>query len=164
MKNVLKYLPLLLISTFLFFTLLANAEKNVNNNNGVRNNTSITPKNNAYLSLDNNIDLKDLANNDNVEKEYEYSLKYNYGEIYELLKLTEQEYDAYWKEGLSIAEMAKKQGIDREILMEYFVTFHHKVLKEWVIRDNVPEHLYFTQVYRLKDEINEFIDRNPNKQ
>ncbi|MFJ3387573.1 MULTISPECIES: hypothetical protein [unclassified Lysinibacillus] len=48
--------------------------------------------------------------------------------------------------------------------MEYFVTFHHKVLKEWLVHDHVPEHLYFTQVYRLKDEINEFIDRNPNKQ
>ncbi|WP_431026830.1 hypothetical protein [Lysinibacillus sp. LZ02] len=163
MTRILKYLPLLLIPTFLTFTLLANAEKNSNNDSGVKN-TDIAQKNNADLILANNTDLTALENNDDVEKEYEYSLKYNYEEIYELLNLTEQEYDAYWKEGLSIAEMAKKQGIDREILMEYFVTFHHNVLKEWLVRDNVPERLYFTQVYRLKDEINDFIDRNPNKQ
>ncbi len=59
--------------------------------------------------------------------------------------------------------MATKQGIDRSVLEEYFVTFYHKILREWQIRDEVPKHLYFTQVYRLKDLINEFIDRNPNK-
>lgn len=77
--------------------------------------------------------------------------------------MTEEEFNLYWQQGFSIAEMATKQGIDRSVLEEYFVTFQHKVLREWQIRDEVPEHLYFTQVYRLKDEINKFIDRHPNK-
>ena len=109
------------------------------------------------------VNAEENMNNSTAEKQYEYSLKYNYEEIYALLKLTEVEFNLYWQQGLSIAEMATKQGIDRSVLEEYFVTFHHKVLREWQIRDEVPEHLYFTQVYRLKDEINEFIDRNPNK-
>ncbi|UED80725.1 hypothetical protein FH508_0002190 [Lysinibacillus sp. CD3-6] len=123
----------------------------------------------ATLFISNSTLLSDIVNaeentnNSTTEKQYEYSLKYNYEEIYALLKLSEEEFNLYWQQGLSIAEMATKQGIDRSVLEEYFVTFHHKVLREWQIRDEVPEPLYFTQVYRLKDEINEFIDRNPNK-
>jgi len=35
--------------------------------------------------------------------------------IYNLLKVNQKEYDQYWKEGLSIAEMAKKQGFQEGI-------------------------------------------------
>ncbi|MFJ7663400.1 hypothetical protein ACIQXW_13410 [Lysinibacillus sp. NPDC097162] len=115
------------------------------------------------VSLSAIVNAEENTNYSTTEKQYEYSLKYNYEEIYALLKLTEEEFNLYWQQGLYIAEMAIKQGIDRSVLEEYFVTFHHKVLREWQIRDEVPEHLYFTQVYRLKDEINKFIDRHLNK-
>ena len=104
-------------------------------------------------------------NNIEIDNEgiYGYSFQYDYKEIYNLLKLSEVDYEIQWKKGLSISEMAEKQGVERGELMEYFVTFHYNILQEWKFTDNVPENLYFTQVYRLDDEINEFIDRNPNK-
>lgn len=154
MKRILKYLPILLIVSFLSFSHFAKAEDtNLGTLTEIENNDK-EKYDHITISVEENRDTK---------KEYSYSFKYNYDEIYELLKLTEKEYDTYWKDGLSISDMAKEQGIDRDVLMEYFVTFHHDVLRKWLVRDNVPEHLYFTQVYRLKDVIIEFIERNPNK-
>ena len=154
MKKILKYLPIVIIVSLLSFSHFANAEDpNPNPLNKIESNNKEKYEH-LTISVEENRDTK---------KEYSYNLKYNYDEIYELLKLTEKEYDTYWKDGFSIADMAKEQGIDNETLMEYFVTYHHDVLRKWLVRDNVPEHLYFTQVYRLKDEIIEFIERNPNK-
>ncbi|MDP1421574.1 hypothetical protein Q8G35_25230 [Peribacillus simplex] len=44
-----------------------------------------------------------------------YQIHYDYKSIYNLLKVNQKEYDQYWKEGLSIAEMAKKQGFPEGI-------------------------------------------------
>ncbi|MFJ7407930.1 MULTISPECIES: hypothetical protein [unclassified Lysinibacillus] len=66
----------------------------------------------ATLFISNSISFSDVVNaeeNTNystTEKQYEYSLQYNYEEIYALLKLTEEEFNLYWQQGLSIAEMA----------------------------------------------------------
>lgn len=107
-------------------------------------------------------------NNDLEERAKEggivvYQFKYNYDEIYTLLKLTQQEFDDYWNEGLSISDMAKRQGISKQSLEEYFVTFHQKEMQKWREKGILTDRLYFTQVYQLKEEIYEFIDRNPNK-
>lgn len=90
-----------------------------------------------------------------------YRFQYNYDEICELLGLTTEEYDVYWKKGLSIGEMAEKQGITRGELEEYFVTFHYNEMEKWKAKGILVGDLYFTQVYRLKREIDDFIDRNP---
>lgn len=44
-----------------------------------------------------------------------YQIHYDYKSIYNQLKVNQKEYDQYWKEGLSIAEMAKKQGFQEGI-------------------------------------------------
>ncbi|MCY8940268.1 hypothetical protein, partial [Peribacillus frigoritolerans] len=43
--------------------------------------------------------------NNNQEGKVIYQLHYDYEPIYNLLKVNKKEYDQYWKEGLSIAEM-----------------------------------------------------------
>ncbi|MFJ6211008.1 hypothetical protein [Lysinibacillus sp. NPDC092081] len=95
------------------------------------------------------------------EGEVVYQFQYKYDEIYKLLGLTAKEYDVYWKKGLSIAEMAEKQGIGREKLYEYFVTLHYNEMEKWKSKGILVGHLYFTQVYTLKEEIDDFLDRNP---
>lgn len=102
--------------------------------------------------------LDDIATS---EGEVVYQFQYKYDEIYKLLGLTAKEYDVYWKKGLSIADMAEKQGIGREKLYEYFVTFHYNEMEKWKSKGILVGHLYFTQVYTLKEEIDDFIDRNP---
>lgn len=92
-----------------------------------------------------------------------YQFKYNYEEIYKLLELTQTEFDDYWKKGFSISDMAKRQGISKQMLEEYFVSFHQKEMEKWREKGLLTDRLYFTQVYQLKEEIYEFIERNPNK-
>lgn len=102
--------------------------------------------------------LDDIATS---EGEVVYQFQYNYDEIYKLLGITAKEYEEYWKQGLSIAEMAEKQGIAREELYEYFVTFHYNEMEKWKSKGKLVGQLYFNQVYILKEEIVDFIDRNP---
>ncbi|MGE8082047.1 hypothetical protein [Peribacillus loiseleuriae] len=101
--------------------------------------------------------------NHNQDGKVVYQIHYDYEPIYNLLKVSQKEYDQYWKEGLSIAEMAKKQGISRRDLEGYIVSLHHKEMQKWRNKGALSESGYFDLVYRLKEDIKEFIDRNPNK-
>jgi predicted DNA-binding protein YlxM (UPF0122 family) len=93
-----------------------------------------------------------------------YQIHYDYEPIYNLLKVSQKEYEQYWKEGLSIAEMAKKQGISRRDLEGYFISLHYKEMQKWRKKGSLSEENYFDLVYRLKKDIEEFINnRNPNK-
>ena len=101
--------------------------------------------------------------NPNQEGKVVYQIHFDYEPIYNLLKVSQKEYDQYWKEGLSIAEIAKKQGISRRDLEAYFISLHYKEMQKWRKNGSLSEENYFDLVYRLKeDEIEEFIDRNPN--
>ncbi|MGE8019313.1 hypothetical protein ACQKOM_10380 [Peribacillus frigoritolerans] len=101
--------------------------------------------------------------NQNQKGKVVYQIHFDYEPIYNLLKVSQKEYDQYWKEGLSIAEMAKKQGISRRDLEGYFISLHYKEMQKWRKKGALSEEDYFDLVYRLKeDEIEEFIDRNPN--
>ncbi|QDQ02668.1 hypothetical protein FOH38_20645 [Lysinibacillus fusiformis] len=92
-----------------------------------------------------------------------YHIKYNYDAIYKLLGIDQKIYEQYWENGLSIAEMAEKQGIVRHDLEAHFVAFHYQEMQKWREKGAMNEHHYFDMVYRLKEEITEFIDRNPNR-
>jgi hypothetical protein len=100
--------------------------------------------------------------NNNQEGKVIYQLQYDYEPIYNLLKVNKKEYDRYWKEGLSIAEMAKKQGISRRDLEGYFISLHYKEMQKWRKKGALSEFNYFDLVHRLKEDVEEFIDRNPN--
>lgn len=102
--------------------------------------------------------------NNNQEGKVIYQLHYDYEPIYNLLKVNKKEYDQYWKEGLSIAEMAKKQGISRRDVEGYFISLNYKEMQKWRKKGSLSEESYFDLVYRLKEDIEEFINnRNPNK-
>ncbi|MFJ7931882.1 hypothetical protein [Peribacillus sp. NPDC096448] len=58
----------------------------------------------------------------NQEGKVVYQIHYDYEPIYTLLKVNQKEFDQYRKKGLSIAEMAKKQGVSRRDLEGYFVS------------------------------------------
>ncbi len=81
-----------------------------------------------------------------------------------MLKVSQKEYEQYWEEGLSIAEMAKKQGISRRDLEGYFISLHYKELQKWRKKGALSEENYFELVYRLKEhDIEWFINnRKPN--
>jgi hypothetical protein len=91
-----------------------------------------------------------------------YHIKYDYEDISNFLRMSLDEYNHYWKKGFSIDEMAKKQGISRRDLEGYFVSLHYNEMQKWRIKGPLTEEQYFDLVYRLADEIEEFIDRNPN--
>ncbi|MCE5173723.1 hypothetical protein LQV63_31345 [Paenibacillus profundus] len=59
--------------------------------------------------------------------------------------------------------MVKKQGISRSDLVGYFYDFHYKEMQKWRTKGTMTEKHYFHLVFRLADEIEEFIDRNPNR-
>ncbi|MGA3677142.1 hypothetical protein [Lysinibacillus agricola] len=105
---------------------------------------------------------KDSKGEDN-EGTVVYHIKYDYNEIYELLTISRDEYNENWKKGLSIAEMAEKNGIARNDVVEYFITFHYEEMQKWRQKGAMSEFDYFDLVYRLADEITWFIDRNPNR-
>ncbi|MFJ7732643.1 hypothetical protein ACIQXF_12180 [Lysinibacillus sp. NPDC097231] len=42
-----------------------------------------------------------------------YHVKYDYDAICKVLGITQEVYDQYWKDGLSIVDMATKEGIER---------------------------------------------------
>ena len=92
-----------------------------------------------------------------------YHIKYDYDVISHFLGMSRDEYEQYWKEGLSIAEMAKKQEISRSDLEGFFISFHYKEMQKWRTKGPMTEKHYFHLVYTLADEIEEFIDRNPNR-
>lgn len=91
-------------------------------------------------------------------------MKYDYNAICQVLGITQEVYDQYWKEGLSIVEMADKVGIERREIISYFVIFHYQEMQKWREKGAMNEHQYFTLVFDLKNEITDFIERNPNKQ
>ena len=93
-----------------------------------------------------------------------YHVKYDYDAICKVLGITQDVYDQYWKEGLSIVDMAKREGIDQREIINYFVTFHYQEMQKWRKKGAMNEHHYFNLVYELKDEVTEFIERNPNKE
>lgn len=92
-----------------------------------------------------------------------YHIKYDNDAISNYLGMSRDEYEQYWKEGLSIADMAKNQGISRRDLEGYFVSFHYKEMQKWRNKGTLTETDYFDLVYRLAGEIEEFIERNPNR-
>ncbi|MDD1505202.1 hypothetical protein PVA17_21000 [Lysinibacillus sp. CNPSo 3705] len=93
-----------------------------------------------------------------------YHVKYDYAAICKVLGITQDVYDQYWKEGLSIVDMAKKEGIERREIESYFITFHYQEMQKWRKKGAMNERHYFNLVYDLKDDIKEFIERNPNKE
>lgn len=99
----------------------------------------------------------------NEEGTVVYHVKYDYDALSSFLKLSRNEYEKYWKEGLSIADMAKKQGISRRDIEGYFYDFHYKEMQKWRTKGPLTEKHYFQLVYKLEDEIEEFIERNPNR-
>ncbi|MGG0413436.1 hypothetical protein [Peribacillus simplex] len=100
----------------------------------------------------------------NQEGKVVYQIHYDYEPIYNLLKVSQKEYEQYWEEGLSIAEMAKKQGISRRDLEGYFISLHYKEMQKWRKKGSLSEENYFNLVYRLKEhDIEWFINnRKPN--
>ncbi|MFJ7941093.1 hypothetical protein ACIQYG_21760 [Peribacillus sp. NPDC096622] len=99
----------------------------------------------------------------NQEGKVVYQIHYDYEPIYTLLKVNQKEFDQYRKEGLSIAEMAKKQGVSRRDLEGYFVSLHYKEMQKWRTKGILSEENYFDLVYRLREgEIEEFINSKPN--
>ncbi|WP_155592243.1 hypothetical protein [Lysinibacillus cavernae] len=92
-----------------------------------------------------------------------YHVKYDYDALSNFLGISLVEYREYWKKGLSIADMAKKQGISRHELIGYFCAFHYREMQKWRGEGPMTEKDYFDLVFRLSDEIDEFIDRNPNR-
>ena len=92
-----------------------------------------------------------------------YHIKYDYDVISNFLEMSLDEYEQHWNEGLSIAEMAKKQGVSRRDLEGFFVSLHYKEMQKWRAKGPLTEKGYFDLVYRLSDDIEEFIDRNPNR-
>ncbi|WP_391117111.1 hypothetical protein [Psychrobacillus sp. L3] len=92
-----------------------------------------------------------------------YHVKYNYDAISNFLGMSLKAYEQDWKEGLSIADMAKKQGISRRDIEGYFYSFHYNEMQKWRAKGVLSEKHYFHLVYMLADEIEEFIDRNPNR-
>ncbi|MEK4425202.1 hypothetical protein [Solibacillus sp. FSL K6-1523] len=91
-----------------------------------------------------------------------YHVQYDYDAITTFLGISRAEYDQYWKEGLSISDMAEKQGILRRDTEGYFYTFHYDEMQKWRTKGALSEKDYFQLVYLLADEIKWFIDRNPN--
>jgi precorrin-4 methylase len=65
-----------------------------------------------YLTLSQSVQTEE---NYKKEGKVVYQIHYGYKSIYNQLKVNQKEYDQYWKEGLSIAEMAKKQGFQEGI-------------------------------------------------
>ncbi|MFJ7408049.1 MULTISPECIES: hypothetical protein [unclassified Lysinibacillus] len=92
-----------------------------------------------------------------------YHVKYDYEAICNFLGMSMEEYNHNWNEGLSISEMAKKKGIERKEVEGYFYNFHYEEMQIWRKKGVMTERDYFDLVYRLADEIEEFIDRNPNR-
>ncbi|MFJ7922503.1 hypothetical protein ACIQ6U_22625 [Lysinibacillus fusiformis] len=92
-----------------------------------------------------------------------YHVKYDYDEICSFLGMSTSEYNQNWNEGLSISEMAKKKGIERIEVEGFFYNFHYEEMQKWRKKGVLTERDYFDLVYRLADDIEEFIDRNPNR-
>lgn len=92
-----------------------------------------------------------------------YHVKYDYDAICNFLGMSMEEYNRNWNEGLSISEMAKKKGIERREVEGYFYNFHYEEMQKWRKKGVLTEKHYFDLVYRLSDDIEEFIDRNPNR-
>ena len=75
-----------------------------------------------------------------------YHVKYNYDAICKVLGITQEVYDQYWKEGLSIVDMAKREGIDQREIINYFVKFHYQEMQKWRKKGAMNEHYYFDLV------------------
>ncbi|MEK5330234.1 hypothetical protein [Lysinibacillus sp. FSL W8-0992] len=92
-----------------------------------------------------------------------YHVKYDYEAICNFLGMSMEEYNHNWNEGLSISEMAKEKGIERKEVEGYFYNFHYEEMQKWRKKGVMTERDYFDLVYRLADEIEGFINRNPNR-
>lgn len=92
-----------------------------------------------------------------------YHVKYDYNAISKFLGISRNDYEKNWNEGLSIADMAEKQGISRKDIEGYFYNFHYKEMQKWRAKGVLTEERYFHLVYKLADEIEDFISRNPNR-
>ncbi|MGE7842556.1 hypothetical protein ACQKNX_17315 [Lysinibacillus sp. NPDC093712] len=100
---------------------------------------------------------------ENNEGSVIYHVKYDYDAICKLLGMSREEYNQNWNIGLSISEMATKKGIERGEVEGYFYNFHYEEMQKWIKKGVLEEKHYFDLVYRLADDIEEFIDRNPNR-
>ncbi len=92
-----------------------------------------------------------------------YHVKYDYNAISKFLGISRKDYEKNWNEGLSIADMAEKQGISRKDIEGYFYKFHYKEMQKWRAKGVLTEKHYFHLVYNLAAEIEYFINRNPNR-
>ncbi|MFJ3390718.1 hypothetical protein [Lysinibacillus sp. NPDC086135] len=71
-----------------------------------------------------------------------YHVKYDYDAICKVLGIAQDVYDQYWKEGLSIVDMAKKEGIERQEIESYFITFHYQEMQKWRKKGAMNESLF----------------------
>ena len=93
-----------------------------------------------------------------------YHVQYDYDAISQLLGINRHVYEKNWENGFSIAEMADKLWIERQVIEAYFMDFHYQEMKKWRAKGALSEEDYFELLYTLKDDITTFIERNPNRQ
>ena len=91
-------------------------------------------------------------------------IKYDYEDMYQFLNITEKEYKAEWKSGKTIAEMAEARDIYPQQLILYLAEKHFEALDTALKNKEIDEYFYYDYaITYMRNDILEFINRNPNK-
>ncbi|MDI7742030.1 hypothetical protein QMK38_08440 [Lysinibacillus fusiformis] len=91
-------------------------------------------------------------------------IKYDYDDLYHFLNITEKEYKDEWKSGKTIAEMAEARDIYPQQLILYLAEKRFEALDTALQNKEIDEYFYYDYaISYMRNDILEFINRNPNK-
>ncbi|MFB7155758.1 hypothetical protein [Lysinibacillus sp. NPDC056232] len=125
----------------------------------------------ATLNLTGNV-VGVFANKDNEKFKdiYErkvpqtFHYKYDYDELYQFLNISEKEYRSEWNNGKTISEIAEKRDIYPQQLIFYLAEKQFEALDKALNNGEIDRYFYYDYaISYMKNDIIEFIDRNPNK-
>lgn len=109
----------------------------------------------------NNEEFKDIYER-KVPQTFHY--KIDYDKLYRFLDISEKEYRSEWNSGKTIAEIAEKRDIYPQQLIAYLAEKQFEALDRALKNGDIDRYFYYDYaISYMKNDIIEFIDRNPNK-
>ncbi|MFC3886225.1 hypothetical protein ACFOU2_23140 [Bacillus songklensis] len=84
--------------------------------------------------------------------------------LYVFLQISPEEYDLMWKEGKTLAEIAKSQGVSERELVRYLFEKELETMRVSLKNGELSHVQYIQNILRLKETLLHKIHGNPHKE
>jgi hypothetical protein len=93
-----------------------------------------------------------------------FHYKIDYEKLYQFIGISKEKYNAEWKKGKTITEIAKSNAIAQTELITFFGELQFNALDEALTRKEINKDFYYNYaISHMEEDIMQVINQNPNK-